>query len=162
MSPYLLLTRLEARAAALTLAGVVGLVSWATVTRFLGVPNIWVLEVTQILFAWTCLFAASIAYRNAGHFSVSVLESFLPDTAKPVLRLVQQVTLIVLLISLLWVSLDYVAVANRRPLPLTGIRFSWVAASIPVACILMAVTSLHNIYMELRGRAAGASSEKTL
>jgi len=149
MSPYQLLARIEAVAATLALTGVVGLVAWATVTRYLGVPNIWVLEVTQILFAWTCLLAASIAYRNAGHFSVSVLEGFLPEAMRPLFKVLQQVILLALLVALGWVSLDYVEVANRRPLPLTGIRFSWVAATIPVACALMAITSIHNIVTEL-------------
>lgn len=149
MSPYKLLTWIEAAAAALSLTGVVGLVTWATVTRYLGVPNIWVLEVTQILFAWTCLLAASIAYRNAGHFSVSVLENLFPASVLPVFRIVQQAVLLALLLALGWVSLDYVEVANRRPLPLTGIRFSWVAATIPVACGLMAITSIHTIWTEL-------------
>lgn len=137
--------------AALVLAAVIGLVSWATATRVLGVPNIWVIEVTQVLFAWACLLASSIAFRQSTHFSVDLLSGMLPAHLRPPLRIAQNLIILVLVAGLGWVALDFVAQANRRPLPLTGIRFSWVAATIPAACALMALTCIENIVDTLRG-----------
>ncbi len=159
MKPYELLRRTEALAAALALTGVVGLVAWATVTRYIGQPNIWVLEVTQVLFAWTCLLAASVAFRRSSHFSVSVLEDMLPDRLRHPLRLIQQGLMLALLLALGWVALDYVAVAHRRPLPLTGIRFSWVAAAMPVTCGLMALTCVANLTRLIRHPGASDDTE---
>lgn len=161
MSLYSSLRWAEAVVAALVLTGVVALVSWATVTRYLGHPNIWVLEVTQVLFAWTCLLAASIAFRKSSHFSVSLLEELLPPKLRGLLRLLQQIVMLVLLVALGWVGLDFVEVAHRRPLPLTGIRFSWVAVTIPVACMLMGITCIENIVRELRTPIETGSDEET-
>jgi TRAP-type C4-dicarboxylate transport system permease small subunit len=140
--------------AGMALAGVVGLVAWATATRVLGVPDVRVLEITQILFAWTCLLSASVAYRHATLFSVNMLEGWLPPRLRPWLTILQATLVFVMVATLGWIALDFVALADRRPLPLTGIRFSWVAATIPVACALMAMTAIETVVNTLRGAAA--------
>ena len=142
---YRLVREAEIWAAAIALAGVVGLVSWATVTRFLAVPNVWVLEVTQLLFAWTCLLASSVAYRQASMFSVDVVSAKLPERWRPAIVAMREGVVLIVVIWLGWVALDFVTLAHRRPLPLTGIPFSWVAATVPVACTLIAMTCLEQI-----------------
>lgn len=137
--------------AALMLALVVGLVFWATVTRVLGVPNIWVIEVTQILFAWACLLSASVAYRSSTLFSVNIFASWLPQRYLGALRIVQATLILGMVTWLGIVALDFVELAARRPLPLTGVPFSWVALTIPVACVMMALTSLETILLTIRG-----------
>ena len=137
--------------AALMLALVVGFVFWATVTRVLGVPNIWVIEVTQILFAWACLLSASVAYRSSTLFSVNMFASWLPPRYRGALRIVQATLILGMVTWLGIVALDFVALAARRPLPLTGVPFSWVALTIPVACVMMALTSLETIVLTIRG-----------
>lgn len=155
---YLRLRKAEVWLAALALCGVVGLVTWATLTRVLGVPSIWVIEVTQILFAWTCLLSASVAYRNATLFSVDFLSMRLPKRYRAALRLVQAILVLGMVVWLAVVALDFVALADRRTLPLTGIPFSFVAATIPVACIMMALTSLETIMDVLRSASAPEES----
>jgi len=135
----------EKWAAVASLLFVILLVSWATVTRVFGVPNVWVLEVTQMFFAWTCLLAASIAFRQSSHFSVEFLSQFLPGPLRKWNQVLQNLLILVLVLGVAWVSLDFVDLASRRPMPLSGIRFSWVVASIPVAFVLIALTCVENI-----------------
>lgn len=156
---YVKLREVEIWLAAIALCGVVGLVTWATLTRVLGVPSIWVLEVTQILFAWTCLLSASVAYRNATLFSVDFFSGVLPKRFRSVLRVVQAILVLGMVAWLAIVALDFVALADRRALPLTGIPFSWVAATIPVACAMMALTSLETILNVLRSANAPEKSQ---
>lgn len=137
--------RIELWVTLAVLTGVLLLIGWATITRYLGVPNIWVIEVTQALFAWVCFLCADMAFRKQSHFSVDFLSMLLPDRIKPYLGLVQNVIILVLLIALFYVSLDYVQLANRRHLPLSGIPFSWVVMAFPIACILMSITCIENI-----------------
>lgn len=148
---YLKLRELEVWMASAALAGVVALVFWATVTRVLGVPSIWVIEVTQILFAWTCLLSASVAYRKATLFSVDMLSPLLPTRLLRAMTIIKSVMILAMVVWLGVVAMDFLALANRRPLPLTGIRFSWVAATIPAACAMMALTCLETIVRTLRG-----------
>lgn len=155
---YLKLRTAEVWLGALALIGVIGLVAWATVTRVLGVPNIWVIEITQILFAWTCLLSASVAYRNATLFSVDMFSVWLPVRYRGTLKIVQALLVLGMVVWLGLVALDFVALADRRPLPLTGIRFSWVAAAIPFACTMMALTSLETVVKTLRGADAPEKS----
>ena len=155
---YAKLRLTEVWLAAFALAGVVGLVFWATVTRVLGVPNIWVIEVTQILFAWTCLLSASIAYRNATLFSIDLFATWLPLQYRGALRIVQALLVLGMVVWLGIVALDFVELAARRPLPLTGVPFSWVAVTIPVACVMMALTSIETILTTLRGPSVSEGS----
>lgn len=148
---YLKLREVEVWLAAAALAGVVGLVFWATVTRVLGAPNVWVIELTQILFAWTCLLSASVAYRRATLFSVDILSPWLPKRLLGAMTILKSLIVLTMVVWLGVVAMDFFALANRRPLPLTGIRFSWVAATIPAACAMMALTCLETIVRTLRG-----------
>lgn len=149
---YRALRRLELWAATFALMVVLLLVGWATVTRYLGVPNVWVIEVTQAVFAWVCLLAASIAFRSGSHFSVDVFGSVLPAAVRDWLGVLRFCILLVILITLAWISLDTIEIANRRRLPLTGVRFSWVVAAFPVACILMILTCIEQIILQWPGR----------
>lgn len=135
----------EVIAAAVCLATVIGLVFWATVTRFLATPNIWGIEITQIFFAWTCALSASIAFRRSSHFSVDLLSGWLPEGNKFWMGILRNVLVFCLVMGVVYVSLDFVHLSRRRPLPLTRIPFSWVAASISVAFAMMGVTCIENI-----------------
>jgi TRAP-type C4-dicarboxylate transport system permease small subunit len=145
MRQYLLFRQLEIWVTLVVMAIVLCLIGWATLTRYIGTPNVWVIEVTQAFFAWLCLLSASIAFRNGSHFSIDILSKLLPDTLGPWISVFRFTVLLVLLVLLIWISFDYVELTNRRKLPLSGIRFSWVAAAFPVACSLMALTCIEHI-----------------
>lgn len=151
---YIALRQFEVYCAAACLTIVIGLVTWATVTRFLSVPNVWVIEVTQIFFAWACTLSGSIAFRRSSHFSVDFLTGYLPQGSDVWIALVQNLVVLVLVLGVAWVALDFVQLASRRPLPLTRIPFSWVAASIPVAFTLIGMTCIENILNLLANRPA--------
>lgn len=160
MRAYHLLLRIETIVAAMALIGVICLTGWAAVTRFLAIPNIWVLEVTSVLFAWACFLSASIAFRSQQHFKIEYLEAVLPDHLKRLLPKLRAVLLFGILVALIWYALDYVEMANRRTLPFTGIRFSWVVAALPVACAMMALNCLVTLFSSLdAGPASNAGKE---
>lgn len=152
MAIYRVLKLLEFWTAAFLLSAVLGLTGWASVTRYLGVPNIWVIEVTQVLFAWVCFLAAVIAFRSSQHFSVDLLIDVLPDRIHPWLGVLRAAVTLAILLGLAWISIDYVEQSHRRRLPLTGIRYSWVAAALPTACLMMAAHCVETILKETRER----------
>ena len=154
MRIYLVLRRLEIWCTLLVLCAVIGLIGWATVTRYLGVPNVWSIEVTQALFAWLCLLSASVALRSGAHFSIDLLAGRVPEAAAPWLGAARAAIMLALLVVLFRVSLDNVAVASRRHLPLSGLSFGLVAAAFPVACAFMIMTCLEVIVGAWRGAAA--------
>lgn len=158
MRLYLLLRRAEVWLTLAILATVVGLVGWATLTRYLGVPNVWVIEVTQAFFAWLCLLSASVAFRSGSHFSVDLIVDRLGPALQPWLSVFRTLVLFLLLAALAWVSLDYVEISHRRRLPLTGIRFSWVASAFTVACVMMMLTCIENLVRAWPRRPAGEAN----
>jgi len=155
MIVYRALKQVEFWSALILLVAVLGLTGWASVTRFLGVPNIWVLEITQVCFAWVCFLAAVLAFRESQHFSVEFLTALLPDKISPWLGPLRSAIMLVLLVALGWIALDFVEVAGRRRLPLTGIRNSWVAAALPTACLLMALHCVEALIIEIRALRRG-------
>lgn len=161
MRTYLFFRRLEVWLAILVLAIVLCLIGWATLTRYLGIPNVWVIEVTQAFFAWLCMLSASIAFRNGSHFSIDLMAHLIPRHLEPWLSVFRFTVLLILLCTLIWYSLDYVELTNRRKLPLSGIRFSWVSAAFPAACALMAITCIEHINADWPSRQrADNSNEK--
>ena len=150
MMVYRALKQLEFWGALVLLVLVLGLTGWASITRFFGVPNIWVLEVTQVCFAWLCFLAAVLAFRESQHFSVDFLIAALPRPIGRWLGPIRSTIMLILLLALSWIALDFVEVAGRRRLPLTGIRNSWVAAALPAACLLMALHCVEALIIEIR------------
>lgn len=159
MIAYRALKQLEFWSALILLVAVLGLTGWASITRFLGVPNIWVLEITQVCFAWVCFLAAVLAFRQSQHFSVEFLATALPAWLAPWLAPLRSAIMLVLLVALGWIALDFVEIAGRRKLPLTGIRNSWVAAALPTACLLMALHCIEAIVLELRAIRLGKAPQ---
>ena len=71
--------RMEFGLAALLLVAIVLLVGVASITRFLGSPIIWSVEIAQLCFVWICMLAADLALQQNRHFGLSiVLDSLTP------------------------------------------------------------------------------------
>ena len=71
--------RIEFAAATLLLVAIVGLVGIAAITRFMGAPIIWSIEVATAMFVWLIVLAVDLAMQQNRHFGLSlVLDSVSP------------------------------------------------------------------------------------
>lgn len=137
--------RCETALAVALLAGVVIVVFAGTVFRYAGTPQIWTEELAQVLFVWLAMLASDFTLQRAGHFRIDLLTLLLPRPLQRALDVLIHLMIAALLAALVWYGLDMVAVAHPRPLPMLGVPSSLAAASLPVAYLLMLVTTIEHI-----------------
>jgi len=141
----------EANLAAILLGVIVSTVLISSVTRTFGIPLIWSEEVAQGLFVWLAMLASDLTWQRAGHFRVDLLTMLLPKPVQRVLELVILMMIGALLFAFVYYGLDLIRVSHPRPLPMLNIPSSFVAAALPVACLLMLLTTVEHFVRQLRG-----------
>lgn len=98
-----MLRRMEFACACLLLGAVVVLVGLAAVTRAMGAPIIWSVEVAQLIFLWLCILAIDLGLQEERHFGLQIVQ----DTVSPGLRKVVEIINLLILIALLAFLLRY-------------------------------------------------------
>ena len=93
--------RIEFACAAALLLAVVLLVGIAAISRALGSPIIWSIEVAQLLFLWLCIVAIDIGLQQDRHFGIGLIMDNLPPPGRKALQIFNLVVLIGLLVFLL-------------------------------------------------------------
>lgn len=147
--------KIEAVIGGVMLAFICLLVFVAAVSRFLGTPIIWSVDVAGLLLPWLCFIGASKALREKAHLGVDILARLLP----PLPRLTLE-TVIALISVALYVALAIygwqLADGNRpRILGDSGISYFWVTLAIPAGCVLLTASTLLNLVEAWRHRADG-------
>ena len=96
-----MLKRIEYVCAAILLMAVVMLVGVASVSRSMGSPIIWSIEVAQLLFLWLCIFAIDLALQQERHFGISLVLDNVSAAGRRIIEIVNLAVLIGLLVYLL-------------------------------------------------------------
>ena len=89
--------RIETWCAILLLSAIVVLVAVAAVTRAMGSPIIWSIEIAQLCFVWLSMLCADLAMQHHRHFGLSLLSDTLGPRARAVVELVNRLVIVVLL-----------------------------------------------------------------
>ncbi len=92
-----MLQRIEYACAGLLLGAVVILVGIAAVTRGMGMPIIWSVEVAQLLFVWLVVIAADLGMQTNRHFGMQIML----DNVPPSIRKATEIANILVMIGLL-------------------------------------------------------------
>ncbi len=96
-----MLRRLEFACASLLMAAVVGLVGIAAITRALGMPIIWSVEIAQLLFLWLCILAIDLGLQDERHFGLQILQDNVPPGARKAVEITNILIMAGLLIYLM-------------------------------------------------------------
>jgi TRAP-type C4-dicarboxylate transport system permease small subunit len=144
------LRRLEHAVAMSLLVGIFALMFVATMTRYMGSPVIWAIEVTQAMFVWLCVLAADITLQNRGHFSVPALADLLSPANRRRLEILNALVVLALLAFLAWYGITFAVLSGGRPLPMIGISEGIATAALPVGFGLMFITILQQLVMRWR------------
>ncbi len=96
-----MLRRLEFACAALLLCVVVMLVGVAAITRAMGSPIIWSIEIAQLLFLWLCILAIDLGLQDERHFGLQVIQDNVSPAVRKALEIVNLIVLIALLVFLI-------------------------------------------------------------
>lgn len=122
------------------------------VTRAIGSPVIWAVDLAQLSFVWACVLGADLALKKNAHIEIDIVVRYFPASFRRLLALAWLVAIAVFLAMLVWYGTQLTLMNAERELGDVGISYSWVTGAIPVGCALMLITAVKRLYLGLTGR----------
>jgi len=144
--------RFEISLATILLAAIVILVAVAAVSRKMGSPIIWSLEVSTALFVWLVVICVDIAMQNNRHFGLSIILDNVPAATRRWIEVVNRLVVMALLIYLLYFALINVPLMHKRMLGGLQIPKSYIHVAIPVGIALWLRTLSVQVLQHWRAR----------
>lgn len=142
--------RIEYACAALLLAAIVVLVGIASVTRAMGTPIIWSVEIAQLLFVWLCMLAADLAMQKKMHFGLLILLDNLNPNTRRIVEIINMTVLILLLVFLLGYAWHNMLLMHPRLIGATQMHGSYIHASMVVGLALLLRTMVAQLIAYVR------------
>lgn len=150
-----LLGRIEFRLAQGCITLMTVLVLASAVTRTVGRPASWTVDLATFTFAWGVFLGADVAWRRSAMVSINLLVDRVPERLRAWIGLVNLVLIAGFLVAMVWTGAMLVSTAQDRGLSgLPGLSYAWVTAAVPVGCLLMLLTTAFKIrgtFAEARG-----------
>ena len=146
------LAKLEERLAMAFFAATSVFVLIGAVTRTLGFPVIWAVDLAQVSFVWACMLGADLALKKNTHIEIDIVVRRFGAGTRKVLATIWLIAIIAFLALLVGYGTQLTMMNVERELGDVGISYSWVTAAIPTGCALMLGTALRRLYLSLRGR----------
>lgn len=129
---------------------VVVLVFVAALTRYMGAPINWSVDLAQGLFVWVVYLGASTAMRESRHIGVNVFVDMLPPHLKKAIEVFGNLLVIVFLGCVAYYGVQ-VSIKNvNRELVSIPISYSFVTIAASVGSILMSLTLIERTISLLR------------
>jgi len=145
-------TRIEEILAMAFFAVTTVLVFVGALTRTVGYPLIWAIDIAQASFVWACVLGADIALRRNAHIEIDVLVRIFSRQARRILAVIFLVMIAVFLGTLVYLGIGLTLMNLERPLGDVGISYGVVTSAIPVGAFLMMTTALRRLWRGLRGQ----------
>jgi TRAP-type C4-dicarboxylate transport system permease small subunit len=140
---------IELSIAKILLAGIVILLLLGGLLRFVGYPIIWSLEIAQVMFAWTAVLSIDYCLQIRRHIGVEEVLRKFPVKIQKILIILNELFILAFLICGVYYGFKMIFATSNAQLPTTGLP-KWVLDSaVPVACLLMIVSSISYIYTDL-------------
>lgn len=131
--------------ARLFLAGCSALVFVAAVSRALGSPVLWAIDIAMLLFIWCSFFGADAALRKKQHIIIDVIVRLFPQKAQRTLLIVHWTIMIAFLGTLVVLGAELTMLNVQRPMGDTDISYAYVTAAVPAGSLLMALTAMRQL-----------------
>jgi TRAP-type C4-dicarboxylate transport system permease small subunit len=148
-----MLKRIEYVCAAILLMAVVMLVGVASVSRSMGSPIIWSIEVAQLLFLWLCIFSIDLALQQERHFGISLVLDNVSPAGRRIIEIINLVVLIGLLAYLLQFAWTNTILMHPRLAGALQTPGSYFHASMVIGFALMIRTLTTKLLEIVRNRA---------
>lgn len=118
-----------------------GLVFVAAITRYMGHPINWSVDVAVCLFAWCTFLGADVAMRKNKLMNVNVFVRNLPRKAQWVIELANILIILVFLGALIVYGIKISYTTRFRAFQgIPWFSYTWVTLSVPVGSVLMMIT----------------------
>ncbi len=144
--------QLEERLAMAFFAGTSFFVLIGAITRTIGSPVIWAVDLAQLCFVWACMLGADLAMKKNAHIEIDIVVRYFSAPTRRLIAIVWLVAIAAFLAMLVWYGTQLTLMNMERVLGDAGISYSWVTSAIPTGCALMLATTLRRLYLGLTGR----------
>lgn len=138
----------------LCLAGCAALVFVAALSRALGAPILWAIDVAMLLFIWCAFLGANAALRARQHIIIDIVVRLFPQPVQRGLLIVHWTVMIVFLGALVVLGTQLTLLNLERPMGDTEISYGFVTAAVPIGSLLLALTASRQLLGFLRDRKA--------
>lgn len=149
-----MLRRVEFACASLLLGAVVVLVGLAAITRAMGTPIIWSVEIAQLIFLWLCILAIDLGLQDERHFGLQIVQDNVSPRVGKVVAIVNLLILIALLAFLIPYAWRNTVVMHTRLDGALQIPGSYYHVSMVVGFALMIRTLLVRLVATLSRKGA--------
>jgi len=125
---------------------IVGLVFVAAVTRYVGYPINWSVDMAVCLFAWCTFLGGDVAMRENKLMNVEFLIRKLPEKYKNSIELINLLIILIFLLALIGYGIKLSYTTRLRQFQgIPGFSYTWVTISVPIAGTLMVITTINKI-----------------
>ena len=144
--------QLEERLAMAFFAGTSFFVLIGAITRTIGSPVIWAVDLAQLCFVWACMLGADLAMKKNAHIEIDIVVRHFPAATRRLIAITWLFAIATFLAMLVWYGTMLTLMNMERVLGDVGLSYSWVTSAIPTGCALMLATTLRRLYLGLTGR----------
>jgi TRAP-type C4-dicarboxylate transport system permease small subunit len=132
---------------------IVGLVFIAASTRYLGYPINWSVDMAVCLFAWCTFLGSDVAFRNNKLMNVEFLVGKLPEKNRNIVEIINLLIILIFLAAMIGYGIWLSYTTRFRTFQgIPGFSYTWVTLSVPVAALLMMITTILKIREKLKKR----------
>ena len=139
------LRRLEDALARAGLAGCATLVFVAALSRAMGAPILWAIDVAMLLFIWCSFLGADAALRAKQHIIIDIVVRLFPQKVQRMLLIAHWTVIVLFLGALVWLGTELTLLNVERPMGDTEISYAFVTAAVPIGALLMGLTALRQL-----------------
>lgn len=119
----------------------------AAVSRTLGMPINWALDIALLLFTWGVFLSADYAYRENRFVNVDIFFLKLPTQLQTGVEFFTYLIILSFLITMIYQgSIMSVFTWHRSFQGIPALSYTWVTLSIPICSALMTITALIKVY----------------
>lgn len=129
----------------IVLSLIVALVFCAAVSRSMGYPIIWSIEIAKILFMLICFLCVDITLKKKQHIGITYLVEKLNSKAQNIVQLLVLILMLGFTIFSISRGVELIQVYKFRMFNATGIPYRYVMPIIPISMFLMSITILAQI-----------------
>lgn len=122
------------------------LVLASAITRSLGHPQAWTVDVATFAFAWAVFVGADVALRKGRMVRIDIVLNRLPERFRDRVSLVNDVIVVAFLVAMVILgTILSIDTSERTFSGLPWLSYTWVTVSVPVGCALMLWTVARGI-----------------
>jgi TRAP-type transport system small permease protein len=142
---YRSLGRAEDAVARAALAGCAALVFVAAVSRAMGAPVLWAIDIAMLLFIWCAFLGADAALRARQHIIIDIIVRLFPQRVQRALLIFHWSMIVAFLLTLVGLGIQLTMLNVQRPMGDTDISYAYVTAAVPTGALLMAITAARQL-----------------